>query len=298
MKSSYFTGVWLAILAAFGFSFKAILVKLAYAQPAAVPVAVITLLLLRMVFAFPVFFFVGLRESRNAAPLSARDWAALVALGLLGYYGAVMLDFMGLRYISAGLERLIAFTHPTMTVLFGALLLGKRIERREWVALSLCYVGMAVAFVHDLGASADAAGIWIGGALVFASALCYALYLVGAGQMIQRIGPSRFSALAMLVSTAAVLAHFLATQPLSALLQPWPIYALGLSLALFSTILPVFAQSAAMRHIGAGRAALIGSIGPLLTIFFGNWLLEEVISPAQIAGALLVIAGVIVVSRR
>lgn len=298
MKSSYFTGVWLAILAAFGFSFKAILVKLAYAQPAAVPVAAITLLLLRMVFAFPVFFFVGLRESRNAMPLSGRDWAALVALGLLGYYGGVMLDFMGLRYISAGLERLIAFTYPTMTVLLGALLLGKRIERREWVALILCYVGMAAAFVHDLGASADAAGIWIGGALVFASALCYAFYLVGAAQMIQRIGPSRFSALAMLVSTAAVLAHFLATQPLSALLLPWPIYALGLSLALFSTILPVFAQSAAMRHIGAGRAALIGSIGPLLTIFFGNWLLKEVISPAQIAGALLVIAGVIVVSRR
>lgn len=298
MKSPYTAGVWLAVLAAFGFSFKAILVKLAYALPAVVPLEAVTLLALRMVFALPAFVWVGLRESRHAAPLTRRDWLALVALGLLGYYGASILDFIGLRYITAGLERLILFTYPTLTVLIGALFLGQRISRRELAALGLCYAGIATAFAHDLKLTEDATAVWIGAAFVFASSLSYALYLVGGGQMIARLGAARFTALAMLASTAATLIHFFVSQPLSALAQPWQIYALGLAMALFSTVLPVFALAAAIRRIGAGRAALVGTVGPLLTILFGWWLLGESISTAQIAGAVLVVAGVLLVSKR
>lgn len=298
MKSPYTVGVWLAVLAAFGFSFKAVLVKLAYALPAAVPLEAVTLLTLRMVFALPAFLWVGLRASRHAPPLTRRDWLALVTLGLLGYYGASILDFIGLRYISAGLERLILFTYPTLTVLIGALFLGHRISRRELAALALCYAGIAAAFAHDLQLTEDETAVWIGAAFVFASSLSYALYLVGGGQMIARLGVARFTALAMLASTAATLMHFLAAQPFSALAQPWQIHALGLAMALFSTVLPVFALSAAVHRIGVGRAALIGTVGPLLTIFFGWWLLGESISAAQIVGAVLVVAGVLLVSRR
>ena len=109
-------GIALAVLAAFGFSFKAIFVKLAYA---AAPVEAVTLLSLRMVFSLPVFLWVGIVYSRSAPPLSRRDWCVLLALGMLGYYGASILDFLGLRYISAGLERLILFTYPTLTLLIG-----------------------------------------------------------------------------------------------------------------------------------------------------------------------------------
>ncbi len=124
-------GFWLAILAAFGFSLKAIFVKLAYA---AAPVEAVTLLALRMAFALPVFLWVGLHSSRGAPQLSRRDWARVVILGLLGYYGASIFDFVGLRYISAGLERLILFTYPTLVILIGVLFLGHAIGRREWVA--------------------------------------------------------------------------------------------------------------------------------------------------------------------
>jgi drug/metabolite transporter (DMT)-like permease len=284
-------------LAAFGFSLKAVLVKLAYAQPTHMPVEPITMLVLRLVFAVPIFCFIAMREARNVTALSRRDWAELVILGLLGYYGAVILDFMGLRYISAGLERLIAFTYPTFTVLLCAFFFGKRIEKRVWQALLLCYLGVVTAFSHDLRLSADTAEIWIGSALVLGSSLMFALYLVGGDRMIQRIGASLFTALAMLVSTVATAIHFVITQPLSSLLQPWPIYGIGAALSLFSTVLPVFALSLAIRHIGAGRAAMIGCVGPLLTIFFGYWLLDEAITPVQVVGALLVIAGVLVVGR-
>jgi drug/metabolite transporter (DMT)-like permease len=296
-RSAYSLGVWLAVLAAAGFSFKAILIKLAYALPQAAPVDPVTLLALRMVFALPAFVWVGLRESRQAPALTLRQWIAVVVLGLLGYYGASILDFIGLRYISAGLERLILFTYPTMTLLIGALWFGKRISRREIGALTLCYLGIAFAFLHDLDMSGERTAVWIGGAFVFGSSLCYAFYLSGSGPMISRLGSARFTALAMLVSTAAIFCHFAVAEPLQALLQPWPIYAMAVAMALFSTVIPAFAQAAAIRRIGSGPAALIGTVGPLLTIVFGWWILGEAMSLAQVIGAALVVAGVMLVGR-
>lgn len=260
--------------------------------------AAVTLLALRMVFALPVFVWVGLRASRNAEPLTRGDWGVVIVLGLLGYYGASIFDFLGLQYISAGLERLILFTYPTLTILISALFFGHRVGRREVGAIVLCYLGIAAAFAHDLGMSIDTAAVWIGGGFVFASSLSYALYLAGSARMIARLGAARFTALAMLVSTAATLVHFFATQPLSALVQPLPIYAYGLGMAVLSTVIPVFAQSAAIRRIGSGRAALIGTVGPLATIVLGWWILGDSLSVWQIGGAGLVVAGVVLVGRR
>ena len=286
-------GIALAVLAALGFSFKAIFVKLAYA---AAPVDAVTLLSLRMVFALPAFLWVGFVASRSAPPLTGRDWWTLVTLGLLGYYGASLLDFLGLQYISAGLERLILFTYPTLTVLIGVLFMGRTLSRREVGSLLLSYAGIGLAFAHDLQVLGERNSVLIGAAFVFGSSLCYACYLAGSGPAIQRLGAARFTALAMLASTLATQIHFLATEPLSALLQPLPIYGYGVAMALFSTVLPVFMQSAAIRRIGSSQAVLIGTLGPMLTIFFGWCLLSEPISAAQIAGAVLVLAGVLLVS--
>ena len=286
-------GAILALLAALGFSLKAIFVKLAYPYG----VDAITLLALRMGFALPVFLWVGLAAQRAGGNLSAADWGRLFALGCLGYYGASILDFWGLEYISAGLERLILFTYPTLTILIGVFFQGKTFSRREGVAVALCYCGIGFAFMHDLGLG-DAREVWIGGALVFGSSVSYALYLSGSGPMIARLGAMRFSALAMLMSSAVTLLHFATTHSLAAFIQPLPVYGWGLAMAVFATIIPVFAQSAAIRRIGAGQASLFGMVGPLLTIGFGWWLLNEAISLAQLSGAALVVIGILIVSRR
>ncbi|SFP67904.1 DMT family transporter [Pseudomonas borbori] len=288
-------GIALAILAAFGFSFKAIFVKLAYA---AAPVDAVTLLTLRMTFALPIALWVCLSLRRSAPPLTRKDWGLLIALGLLGYYGASILDFIGLQYISAALERLILFIYPTITVLIGVLAMGKRLERRQVGALLLSYAGIGLAFAHDLEVAQDSNAVLIGAAFVFASAVSYALYSAGAEIAVHRLGTLRFAALAILVSTVATQLHFLAAQPFSALIQPAPVYAYGAAMALFSTLLPVFWQSAAVRRIGAARTVLIGTLGPILTILFGWLLLAEPVSLAQLAGAGLVLAGVWLVSRR
>lgn len=287
-------GVILAVCAALGFSVKAILVKLAYGLA---PVEAVTLVTLRMAFALPVFAWVGLRETHRSEPLAPRDWAAVVSLGVLGYYGASMLDFVGLKYVSAGLERLILFTYPPLTVLLSALFLGQKVGRRALGALVLCYLGVAAAFAHDLSLSSPAGAVFTGGALVFGSSVTYAVYLTGSGPMIGRLGTARFTALAMLVATAATLSHFMATQRLSALALPPRIYGLALAMAILSTVLPSFALSAAIRRIGSGRAALIGTIGPILTIALGWWILGEPMSAWQLVGTALVVGGVVLVSR-
>ena len=288
-------GILLAVLAAFGFSFKAIFVKLAYAEAAVDPV---TLLALRMSFALPFALFAALWLCRSAPPLSRKDWGLLLALGLLGYYGASILDFIGLQYISAALERLILFTYPTLTVLIGVMFMGKRLERRQIGALLLSYAGIGLAFAHDLEVAGDSKTVLIGAAFVFASALSYALYSAGAEVSIRNLGTLRFAALAIIVSTFATQLHFVLSQPFSALQQPAAVYGYSAAMALFSTVLPVLWQSAAVQRIGAARTVLIGTLGPILTIFFGWLLLAEPLSLEQMLGAGLVLAGVMLVSRR
>lgn len=288
-------GVALAVLAAFGFSFKAIFVKLAYA---AAPVDAITLLTLRMSFSLPIALGVAWWIGRDAPPLARVDWGMLVMLGLLGYYGSSILDFVGLQYITAALERLILFVYPTLTVLIGVLFMGKRLERRQVAALVLSYAGIGLAFAHDLKIAGDTHAVWLGAAFVFGSALTYALYSAGTEMAVRRLGAIRFAALAIIVSTVATQLHFVASQPITALVQPLPVYLYGAGMALFSTVLPVFWQSVAIRRIGAARAVLIGTLGPVLTIFFGWVLLGEAISLQQMLGAGLVLGGVLMVTRR
>lgn len=288
-------GAVLAALAAIGFSFKAILVKLAYPYG----VDAITLLALRMVFALP--FFVALLASpmaRGGARLTGRDAVTLLALGILGYYLSSFLDFLGLQYISAGLERLILFLYPTLVVLLSALLFGKPITRRILLALLLCYAGIALAVAHDVSIMAEQAQVWLGAALVFGSAVSYAFYLIGNGQVVGRIGAARLTAWASIIASLACIAQFLLLRPWSALALPWQVYGLAIVMALFSTVIPIYLVSEAIRRIGAGRASLIGSLGPVVTIFLGWLMLDDPVSAYQLAGAALVVGGVVLISLK
>ncbi|MEO8487616.1 MAG: DMT family transporter [Betaproteobacteria bacterium] len=284
-----------AIVGTLGFSFKAILIKLAYA---ASTVDAITLLALRMLYSVPFFVAMAWWASRGAARVSRRDWLAIAWLGFIGYYLASLLDFLGLRYVTASLERLVLYLYPTMVVLLSAAFLGRPVTRRAIGALALSYAGIALVFRHDASIAGDAASTLLGGALVFASAFCYAVYLVMAGGVIERLGSMRFIALAMLASTAFVLAHFAVARPLAALDVPPSIHLLSLTMAIGSTVVPTWLVAEAIRRIGANRTSLVGSLGPVFTIGLGALLLGEPVGAAQIAGAALVLAGVAMVTFR
>jgi len=289
-------GLLCAVFAAVGFSFKAILVKLAYQYG----VDAETLLALRMAFSLP--FFIGMAwvsAHRATSRWTPQDGAWLFGLGLLGYYLASYLDFLGLRYISAALERLILFVYPTLVVLLSAVLFGQRITGRVLSALALCYAGIALAVAHDWRLAGSARDLALGSALVFGSALSYALYLLGNGRVVNRLGVLRVTAFASIVAGLLAIGQFLLLRPVAVLLlQPGPVYALALAMTLFSTVLPVWAVSEAIRRLGAGPVALTGSLGPIVTLLLAWLLLDEGLGAAQMAGAALVIAGVTVMARR
>ena len=288
------TGTFYAIVAAIGFSAKAILVKLAYVES----VDAITLLALRMAFALPFFLVVAAQVNRDAHALrlTAKDRLAVVGLGLIGYYLASYLDFLGLQYISAGLERLILFLYPTMVVIISALVFKHRIGRTGLLALAISYAGIALVFLHDLHVlQLDAL---TGSVLVFGSALAYAVYLVGAGHTIARIGATRFTAYVMTVACAACLVQFAVTHPLSALSLPSRVYGLSIAMAVLSTVMPAFLLAASMRRIGSVHTSMIGSVGPVSTIVLAYVFLGERMSLVQVAGSMLVLAGVLMINLK
>ena len=285
-------GVALAIAGVVCFSLRPIFIKLAYG----IVVDPITLLALRMVFSLPFFLAAAAWVAREGAraPIGGRDAWAIVFLGFVGYYFASFADFLGLQYVSSGLGRLILFIYPTLVVILSLAFLHKRPTAREVVALGVTYSGIALVMSNAVGSSN--ANLALGAALCFASAAGYAVYLVASSQVVQRVGSVRFTAYAMSVASAFCILQFLLLRPLSALQLPGEVYGLALAMALFSTVLPVFITSEALRRIGANQVALFGALGPVTTIFFG-WLgLDEIMTPVQLAGAALVLGGVLLVT--
>lgn len=296
-RSARVAGSLFAIAGVLGFSLKAVLIKLAYT---AHPIDPLTLLALRMLYAAPLFVAMAWYAERQAgrSSIARRDLWLIVALGVIGYYLASYLDFVGLQYITASLERLILFCYPTIVVLLSALFLRQRITRRIIAALVLTYAGIVLVFLHDLANAPRSGDVMLGGALVFASAALYAGYLVGAGPVIGRIGSLRFIAWALLVSTACVFLQFLAMRPLAALDVPGRVHALAATMAVIATAVPVWCIAEALKRTDANTVALIGALGPVFTIGVGHWLLGEPIHAIQFVGVAGVLAGVLLVSYR
>jgi len=287
-------GALYAFIAAVAFSGKAILVKLAYVYS----VDAVTLLALRMLFALPFFIMMAIWAARreSAVEITPRDWGILTILGVLGYYLASLLDFLGLLYISASLERLVIFLYPTLVVVLSAVYFRRRITGSVVVALLLSYGGIVLVFMHDVNLAQK--DIILGGALVFASILVYAVYLIGSSGIITRLGSARFTGYAMTISCAVVGLHFSVVNSMDALIQPMPVYGLALAMAVFATVLPALLLSEGIRRIGVDKTSIIGSIGPVATLVLAYLFLGETMSSMQILGAVLVLIGVLFISMR
>ena len=280
-----------AVLAATGFSMKAVFVKLGYA---AAPVDALTLLALRMGFALPLFLWLAwLARDPDAAPLSLRDGAHVVLLGFLGYYLSSLFDFYGLETITAGLERLILFLYPTLVLLFHACLTRQRPSPRTLQALAICYLGLGIGFVHDLQVTGWSRDVMVGSSWVFASAVTYALYYLGTGALVTRIGSMRLAGLAGSASCVFVLGHYLVAGDRACLPDlPPAVWLNGALMAVVSTALPIYWLALGIQRMGTAQAAAVGNLGPVLTVFASWLLLGEPLSVYQLGGLALVILGV------
>ncbi|MGB3290331.1 MAG: DMT family transporter [Burkholderiaceae bacterium] len=293
----FWMGFFLAGLGAVLFSTKAIVVKFTYRYG----VDALTVIGFRMMLSLPFFAVIGWYQAREArqgrAPrLTPKERLQILFLGFIGYYLSSYLDFLGLQYISAGLERLILFMSPTFVLLISAFYLKRPISRGQWVALGLSYLGVMFVFLQDLSFSGG--NVTLGSAFVLGAAVSYAVYLIGSGELIKRVGATRLVAYAMSVSAVISMIHFFGIHGQDGLKQPWPVYELSLVHAVVNTVAPTFMIMWSVARIGAPMTSQLGLLGPVSVLFLAGWLLGEPITTLQLVGTALSLAGVVVLGRQ
>ncbi len=281
----------MAAAGAIAFSGKAIIVKLAYRHD----VDAVTLIMWRMLMALPMFLLLAWWAGRGKPRLERRDWKAVIGLGFCGYYLSSFLDFAGLQYITASLERLILYLNPTIVLAMGVLLVGQRVSRRQLASLAVSYTGVLLVFAHEL--RFEGGQTLIGAGLVFASAVSYAVYLTYSGQVVQRLGSLRLTGLATSAACVFCILQFALVKPLAAAWVPAPVLWLSLLNAVVCTFAPVLLVMMALERIGATLVAQTGMIGPLATIALGVLILGEPLNAWIVAGTALVLAGIAMLAR-
>ena len=298
-SQKYFIGgVIIAILGAICFSTKAIFVKLAYRDT---EVDAVTLLALRMLFSLPFFIVSAIASSSKTTNVkfTPKQWLYIAFIGCLGYYVSSLLDFLGLQYVSAGIERLILFIYPTLVLLMSAVIFSERIKKYQWLAVIITYSGLVLAFFSEVTfyGTLDTK-FYLGSFLIMACAITYAIYIVGSGRLIPVVGASKFNSYAMSFACLAVLLHFYVTSERSLVNQSSEVYFYSACMALISTVIPSYLVTAGIKRIGSDNAAIVGSIGPISTIIQASIFLYEPVSALQIAGTVLVLLGVLLISRK
>jgi drug/metabolite transporter (DMT)-like permease len=289
--STLTTGLIMAMAGSIAFSGKAIIVKLAYRHD----VDAVTLLMYRMLFALPFFLLMAWWAGRGKPRIAGRDWLGILGLGFSGYYLASFLDFWGLEYISASLERLILYLNPTLVLVLGWLLYGRKISYRQGVGMFISYAGVMLVFGHE--AALDGTNAVWGALLVLGSAISYALYLSYSGEMVQRLGSLRLAGWATSVACLFCIGQFLLLRPLSAAQVAEPVIWLSLLNATACTAVPVLLVMMAIERIGSGLTAQTGMIGPMSTLLMGVLILGEPFNLWIVGGTVLVLSGVFWVTR-
>ena len=290
-------GFLIAFVGAILFSTKAIIVKKAFAD---VQVDALTLLTIRMVFSLPFYLvtaFIISRQQSNVK-LTSKQWGAVVVLGVFGYYLSSLFDFIGLQYISAGLERLILFLYPTFTVLIGIFVFKQTLYRNQVWALILTYAGIGIAYYGELRLDTDNPNFFWGSFLIFLCAITYAIYIAGSGRVIPKIGATKFTTYALLTSTLGVFLHFVIRGQYDSIQQGMDLWWYGILLALVATVIPTYMLSFALKKIGSSNVAIISSVGPVSTIMQAHYFLGEPVFTEQVIGTALVLAGVLLISLK
>ncbi|MEJ7643208.1 MAG: DMT family transporter [Chryseolinea sp.] len=297
MHSKFFVGIAIGVLGAICFSTKAIFVKLAYREA---QVDAVTLLALRMLFALPFFLFSAFYASQKSSNVrfTGKQWGMVALVGCLGYYISSLLDFIGLQYISAGIERLVLFIFPTLVLLMSSMFFKTKISRIQWLAVFISYAGLLIAFWGEASIQVDGDDFYRGSLLIFACAITYALYIVGSGQLIPTLGAAKFNSYAMTFAAIAVMMHFLLTTETSLFHQMPIVYLYSFLMAVVSTVIPSYLIAESIRRVGSGNTAIVASVGPISTILQAYIFLQEPVHALQIAGTLFIIAGVLMISYK
>lgn len=296
-KPRLFLGFIITFVGSILFSTKAIIVKKAFADTS---LDALTLLTLRMVFSLPFFLVTAffLSNQTSNVKLTGAQWMQVLMLGLVGYYLSSYFDFVGLQYISAGLERLILFLYPTFVLLMNRVFFRQVMTGTQLIALLLTYSGIGIAYFNEMQFDTNNPNFFLGSALIFLCSITYAFYITGSGKVIPIVGASKFTAYAMLSATMGIFIHYVLRGDYSGFNEATGMWGYGLMLGILATVVPTFLLSAGLLRIGANNVAIISAVGPVSTILQAHWFLGEPIHTGQMVGTALVIAGVLLIGWR
>lgn len=297
VEPHFITGVIICLLGAICFSTKAIFVKVAYRETT---VDAVTLLALRMIFALPFFVLSAWWSSSRSdnVKFSIKQLIAVAVIGCVGYYVSSLLDFLGLQYVTAGIERLILFIYPTLVLVISAVFFKTKVRLIQWLAVAVSYVGLVIAFWGEVRFEGNDPDFYNGSLLIFACAITFAIYIVGSGRLIPSIGAAKFNSYAMTFASMAVVTHFFVVSDRSLFNLAGDVYVYSLIMAIVSTVIPSYLIAEGIKRVGSNKAALIGSVGPVSTIIQAYIFLQEPIHALQLVGTALVLVGVLMISRK
>ncbi len=287
-------GYAVALMGALFFSTKAIFVKLAFQTT---KVDALTLLTLRMLFSLPFYLIIGFIawKKEGTHHITSRQWFLIIVMGIFGYYLSSLFDFIGLQFVSAGLERLILFLYPTFAILINTYYFKNKLSNVQIIALVLTYAGIGIAYLGEMKLDTTHPNFFYGSFMIFLCAITYSFYLVGTGRIVTKVGTTHYTVYAMLFATIGIFIHFLLTKNISSIHFSSTLIGYTSALAIIATVLPSFMMSYGMKHIGSNNVAIITSVGPVSTILQAHFFLGEKIIPLQIVGTSLVIIGVILI---
>lgn len=290
----FWAGVLITAIGSLFFSTKAVIVKYAFNKT---EVDAVSLLALRMFFSLPFYLVMAWMVSRKEATekITGRQWFYIMLMGLFGYYLSSLFDFMGLKYISAGIERLILFLYPTFVLLINAFYFKEKGSKMQWLAVGLTYAGVVLAYIGEFSMENGSPDFIKGSLLIFLCAVTFAMYIAGSGKLIPVVGATRFTAYVMLFSTTGIFIHFLVAGKYAILHSGTSFVAYGLLIAIVATVIPSWLIATGTRMIGANNVAIISTIGPVSTILQAHFILGEPIYAAQVAGTALIVTGVLLI---
>ena len=291
MNQSRLLGFIFAAAGAALFSTKAIFIKLAYMDQ----VNPALMLALRNLVALPFFLGVGIytvyQMRRGGKPLpSLKLTGQALATGFIGYYVSSLLDFEGLTYITAQLERLVLFTYPIFVMFLGWMFFKARITWMSVLAAAITYAGLCVVFFSALPSGGS--NVIIGTVLVLGCAITFALYQLLAKGFITVMGSALFTSIALTGSAVACIAHYVIISQSFDFSSSPRFFWLAAGTAIFATVLPSFLVNAGLARISPQSTSMIATISPLITISLAVWILGEQFTVADAIGAAMVIAGV------
>lgn len=292
-RTRFFWGIFILAIANIGFSSKAVIIKMMYLHQ----VDTMSVIALRMLFSLPFYIIIAiyLVKRENNVKLTRREWLMVSSLGILSYYISSMLDFLGLQYVTAGVERLMLFTYPTMVLVLSAVLLKKKILPPQYIALFLTYLGVVIAFVAEKGVGQQN-DLFKGALYIFACAFTYSLYVIGTGELAKRFGSVKFTCYAMIAATVPALVQSLFHNKMDIFHYSNEVYVLTGWLVIVATVIPTFLIVEGIRIVGAGNSSIIGFIGPVATIFLANIYLNEQVTILQLLGTAIVLSGVFLIT--